>query len=88
MSASGTGPRAGGGDQARSASSIRLRSATMGLKWAAPAGGPPAAQASITSDSAWSTSVWCSWNTSSASASTPNLASSAPNSRILEELAW
>src|SRR6266699_4414634 len=82
FSASGTGPRAGGGDQPRSASSIRLRSATMGRKWDAPTGGAPAAQASITSDSAWSTSVWCSWNTSSASASTPDLASSAPNSRI------
>src|SRR5271165_3969438 len=83
LSASGTGPRAGGGDQARRASSIRLRSATMGWKWAAPSGVPPAAQASITSDSAWSTSVWCNWNTSSASASTPNRASSAPNLRIL-----
>src|SRR6478672_10160631 len=83
LCASGTGPRAGGGDQPRSASSIRLRSATMGRKWDAPTGGAPAAQASITSDSAWSTSVWCSWNTSSASASTPDLASSAPNSRIL-----
>ena len=83
LSASGTGPSAGGGDQSRSASSIRLRSATMGRKWDAPTGGAPAAQASITSDSAWSTSVWCSWNTSSASASTPDLASSAPNSRIL-----
>src|SRR5436190_7002962 len=83
LSASGTGPSAGGGDQPRSASSIRLRSATMGRKWDAPTGGAPAAQASITSDSAWSTSVWCNWNTSSASASTPDLASSAPNSRIL-----
>src|ERR1700745_1020575 len=82
FSASGTGPSAGGGHQPRSASSIRLRSATMGRKWAAPTGGAPAAQASMTSDSAWSTSVWCSWNTSSASASTPDLASSAPNSRI------
>src|SRR6266566_4812414 len=82
FSASGTGPRAGGGDQSRRASSMRLREATMGRKWAAPSGGAPAAQASITSDSAWSTSVWCSWNTSSASASTPKRASSAPNSRI------
>src|SRR5947208_942463 len=83
LSASGTGPSAGGGDQPRSASSIRLRPATMGRKRDAPTGGAPPAQASITSDSAWSTSVWCSWNTSSASASTPDLASSAPNSRIL-----
>ena len=79
----GTGPSAGGGDQSRIAASICLRAATIGCQWAAPSAGPPAAQASMTSDSAWSTSVWCSWNTSSASASTPNRASSPPNSRIL-----
>src|SRR5690348_16068324 len=62
LSASGTGPSAGGGDQLRRAARMRLRSATMGRKWAAPSGWLPAAQASITSDSAWSTSVWCSWN--------------------------
>jgi hypothetical protein len=83
LSASGTGPRAGGGDQSRSASSMRLRDATSGWNRAAPSGWLPAAQASMTSESAWSISVWCSWNTSSASASTPDLASSAPNSRIL-----
>ena len=50
-----------------------------GWKCPAPSGGVPAAQASDTSASAWSISVWCRWNTSSVSASTPCAASSAPN---------
>ena len=56
LSASGTGPSAGGGDHVFSASSMRLRSAITGCQCAAPSGGPPEAHASIRSASAWSIS--------------------------------
>ena len=46
LSASGTGPSAGGGDQSLSTSIIALRSAMIGWKCPAPSGGVPAAQAS------------------------------------------
>ena len=54
----------------------------IGWKCVPPSGGVPADQASETSASAWSTSLWCRWKTSSASATTPKRASNAPNALI------
>jgi hypothetical protein len=82
LSASGTGPSAGGGVQSLSTASIRLRSAMTGRQCAPPSGVPPDAHASITSASASSISPCRSWNTSSGSSSTPNRCSSPPKSRI------
>jgi hypothetical protein len=82
LSASGTAPSAGGGDQVASASTMRLRSATIGCQWRPPSSVPPEAQASITSARASSTSTCRRWKTSSAASSTPRSASSCPKARI------